>query len=800
MMTVSEIKKIDDKNKRQAGVNALKSEELGPSDIQGLIELLADPYWPVRESASKKLIAVGPKVSSCLVNAISDPSEDIRFWSSQILATIADADAIDLLIKSFASYEENEINMYSARALIKVGSQAAPGLIKALGSPDDLIRLYSLHCLGELKCCEAVNEIQSLLAGDPNFAIRKNAAIALGKIGRPSSVNSLIAAIPDKSWYVRVAATEALGKFKFLGDGGPLAEQGPETSSSGEDLRSKITSSIMASLSDTEARVRETGARVLSGFGGEHIQQQLIKMITGASSEGEKIVAVKCIDDSCSQEALPALFEMLGGKTSFELKKEILKALGRITDPSSKQRLLNAIFDENPEIAVTAVGALFHVRTDHACGALPSLLEDAREEIRCAAVAALGKNDYFDMRHYLYLALEDGSYLVRRQALVSLHSLLGDEVISEVISLIGDTEEFVSSEAISIAAKIKSPDFIPALARAVENGSNRIAYMAFQALGAIGPNAEYAVLKSLDSPNRDICYWAVNALEKTASRNCILPLLEAVKKHSGQQEIVERAIDVLMQFDFDIDVKLFIDVLKNLKSSHSKAIELLGKSAKPDIAVEILPYLNSSEKETRFQTAVALGRLKNSGEEVIGALVEALKDRYWPVRKAAAESLAALGENASQRLKKELERSGANADIVYWALRALADKAEKSSVEVFKKYIDSRSADIKKIIIKGLGRIGDDESVGLLLPFMQSPDDELRFHTVKSLKGCSNSMILNPLVKMMDDGYENVRSFAAIALGNFKCQQAIDALKGALNDKSHWVVKYAKESLSRLLK
>lgn len=796
---VSEIKKIDDRNLRLAAVSSLDVSRLSQSDLQALIELLADPYWPVREAASKKLIATGPAVCASLVNAISDPSEDIRFWSSQILAAISDDNAIKLLIDSFASYEENEINMYSARALVKVGEKAGGHLEAALDSPNDLIRLYSLHCLGELKNAGAVPKIMQLLASDANFAIRRNAAIALGKIGDRSSVNALISAISDKSWYVRIAATEALGRFKFMSD----SEPSPASAEGGEDpagLHDRITSSLLASLSDTEARVRETGARVLSEMGGSAIQRQLIRLLLDSGSEGEKIIAARSIDGSCPEESTPALASILAGTCSPELKKEALKALGRIEGDEAVKIISAFLFDENVEIAITAVAAMFSSRSKAACNALPSLLEDAREEVRCATAAALGRNDYFDMRHYLYTALEDSSNMVRRQALLSLYSLLGEEALSEVINLIEDPDEFVASEAISLAAKIKSPDSIPALARAVEKGSNRLAYMAFQTLASIGPNAEYAVLKYLGSDNRDMCYWAICALEKTATKNCILPLLDAVKKHSGQQEIVEKALEVLAQFDFELDEKFFVDVLKSLKSSHNKAIELLGKSKKRETALEILPYLGSDDRETRFRAAAALGRLANSDDAVTGALVESLKDRYWPVRKAAAESLAALGEKAALRLKKELDRAGANADIVYWALRALAVNAERSSIPIFKKYIDAPGADIKKIIIKGLGKIGDSEAIGLLMPLLKGADSELRFHAVKSLRNCSNPELLEPLIAMMDDEYENVRSFAAIALGNFKSPAAAEALKRALNDKSHWVVKYAKESLSKLLK
>lgn len=801
-LCVSEIRKIDDKNKRLSSIAGLNGDDLSRADVQGLIELLCDPYWPVREAAAKKLISTGPRVCESLVNAISDPNEDIRFWSSQILAAIAGKKAISLLINSLASYEENEINMYSARALIKIGASAAEQLTEALASPVDLIRLYSLHCLGELKSAEAVQTIERLLANDANFAIRKNAAIALGKIGSHSSANALIEAISDKSWHVRVAATEALGKFKFAGE---TPDFHPDKETPGgakkEELKDRITNSILASLSDTEARVRETGAKILGEIGGDRVQQQLIKLLQNSDSEGEKIIAVKSIDSAIALEALPVIASLLEDKNSAELKKEALKTLGRIVNDEAKKYIFESIGSDDPEIVTTAVAALFEHKTPSACDALSVLFEDPREDVRISTAAALGNKDYFDMRHYLYSALEDSSYLVRRQALLSLYSLLGDEAISEVITLINDADEFTASEAIAIAAKIKNPDAIPALARVIETGSNRLAYMAFQTLSAIGISAEYVILNSLDSDNPDICYWAIGTLEKTASKNCVAPLIKTMAKHSARQEIVERALEVLMQFDFEIDEKFFIDILKSLKSSHNKAIELLSKSKSRDIAFELLPYLKSGEKETRFHAARALGRLANDDEKIAFALIESLKDRYWPVRKAAAESLAVLGENAEKSLKKELDQAGANADIVYWALRALAGKAEKSSIPVFKKYIDSKSSDIKKIIIKGLGKIGDDESVELLTQFLQSQDDELRFHTVKSLKNCSNPKILTPLIKMIGDKYENVRSFAAIALGNFKSEPAAaEALKGALGDSSHWVVKYAKESLSKLNK
>jgi len=790
---IAEIKNIDNKNERLSALSEISITGLQTSDIQELIEFFSDPYWPVREAVSKKLLALGPGVSEHLISAISSPNEDIRFWSAQVLSFIADDRAIELLINSFPAYEDNDINLYSARSLIKIGDKSSPHLVASLASQNDLIRLYSVYCLGELAFSDAASPIEKMLLSDANFAVRRNAAVALGKISSRSSIEPLINAISDKSWNVRIAATEALGKFKDFID---------SANSSGAEavaFHDRITNTLLSSLSDTEARVRETGARVLSSFGDKFVEEPLLKLLETSVSDGEKMIAVKSLGELETKNAVYALEGLFGKTDSVELKKEIVMALGRIGDVKSIGVILSAVASENIELSVAGVNSVFLIRDEAVTAELSALLEDAREEVRAAVASALGRTNFIDARKYLYSALEDSSYIVRRQALISLHSILGDEILSDAISLISDPEEMVVIEAISITARIRSIDALPALSKAIERGPNRVAYMAFQALAAIGSGAEYVALRHLASQNRDICYWAIDALEKIGSGNCVEPLIEVIKKRNSEEQIVDRALNVLLQFDFNIDDKFFVEILKSTRISQHKIIEILGKSSNGAIAVEIIPFLHSTDREVRFCAAVSLGRLGNSSDEVVSGLVEALKDKHWPVRKASAESLASLGPKASKRLIAELDRESANADIVYWSLRSLADSGVREAVPSLKKYASSKNADVKKIVIKGFGKIADPDSIDELIKFLNDDNSEIRFHAVKALKDVKDPRVLEHLIKKMNDDYDNVRSFAAIALGNFKDESAANALKKALTDSSHWVVKYARESLSKIL-
>ena len=801
MSRIAEIKNIESKNDRLAAVNEVAIHEMNQAELQELIGLLSDPYWPIREAAAKKLISLGSQVLQHLAGAISATNEDIRFWSAQILSAIADERAINMLIESFASYEESDINIYSAKALVKIGDFAVKPLTAALSSPNDLVRLYSVQCLGELKATESVVKIEELLGSDSNFAVRRNAAIALGRIASPTSVEPLIQAISDNSWNVRVAATEALGFYKNFIEASDSPKNVPAGQS--EDfskLQDKITNTLLASLSDTEARVREAGAKILSNFDNKFIEEPLLRLLESSVSDGEKVIAIRSLGRMRSRPAVSTLEELLGSDITSDLKKEVLSALGQIGSDSSMPLLLSAISGQASDVAICAVCAFIESRSPMVAAELSNILGDSREEVRAAVVTALGHAVYLDSRHYLYTALEDSSYMVRRQALISLYSILGDEILSDVVSMMADPEEIVASEAISIAAKIKSPDAITMLAKVIDRGSNRLSYMAFQALTAIGPESEYAILQYLSSDNRDVCYWAINALEKIGSDACVEPLISVIRNHPGQEEIVDRSLAVLSQFDFHIDEKFFVEILGSMKNSQAKVIEILGKSQNRDLAIDICPYLSSADRDVRFQAASALGRLKNSDDRVVDALIGALRDRHWPVRKASAESLAALGGKATACLIKTLDLQDVNADTAYWSLRALAEAGSAEALPAFGKHIGGANADLKKIIIKGLGKISNSESLESLIKLLYDADSEIRFHAVKALKDSREKQVLPHLLEKMKDSYENVRSFAAIALGNFKCDESVAALKAALTDESHWVIKYARESLSKLSK
>src|SRR5258708_18393569 len=93
---------------------------------------------------------------------------------------------------------------------------AFPDLVRSLKHKDQWRRLKSAQALGDLGDNRAIEALGELIVKDKDENVRSVAAVAMGKIGSPDGVPSLIVALQDNRARVRGAAAQALGD---IGDG-----------------------------------------------------------------------------------------------------------------------------------------------------------------------------------------------------------------------------------------------------------------------------------------------------------------------------------------------------------------------------------------------------------------------------------------------------------------------------------------------------------------------------------------------------------------------------------------------------
>ena len=184
------------------------------------------------------------------------------------------------------------------------------------------------------------------LLGDPQASVRKTAAEALGKIGRPSAEELLVRTLRDSDAGVREAATRALGRLPSLG---------------------METATILTSLlKDSDASVREAAAQALETADNvaalaprlvDHLRDRRVEV---RQSSGHALWLV----DTSSTIVNEALLEATHDQNA-SVRQWAVAALGESGHAGSAPRLVDRlIHDPSEAVRAEAAYRLRYIRDD----------------------------------------------------------------------------------------------------------------------------------------------------------------------------------------------------------------------------------------------------------------------------------------------------------------------------------------------------------------------------------------------------------------------------------------------------
>jgi HEAT repeat protein len=152
------------------------------------------------EQAVHHIASRGASVIPRLVEQLSSPDPDRRWWATAALARIEHADA---RISMTRSLQDPDLSVRQCAALglrQQPSQEAIPALLEALHDPDKLLARLAgdaLIALGTL----AVSPLTEALRDD-HPAVRIEAARALAHIDDPAVIAPLFAALEDQSAFV----------------------------------------------------------------------------------------------------------------------------------------------------------------------------------------------------------------------------------------------------------------------------------------------------------------------------------------------------------------------------------------------------------------------------------------------------------------------------------------------------------------------------------------------------------------------------------------------------------------------
>lgn len=260
-------------------------------DVEGMREMLLESDSPaVRARAAKLLGQVADSsdnesVETLVSVSVTDDDEAVRAAAVEGLDEIGSEAVEQLLVKitgskvqegadwataeKFAkalSSDVPELRMAAASALGKLGEPSAvPTLVKALDDEKPNVRVRCCAALAQLDHPRSVPPLISRLS-DPSGEVRQEAAVALASIGTDQALAALLDMLDDSNTSIRRIAAASLGEAGAVEAVQPLTDALNDESSA---VRSAAVFSIIELLSNAPTqqshRIRETVVSELKG-------------------------------------------------------------------------------------------------------------------------------------------------------------------------------------------------------------------------------------------------------------------------------------------------------------------------------------------------------------------------------------------------------------------------------------------------------------------------------------------------------------------------------------------------------
>lgn len=198
-----------DRSVREAAIEALRS--IGAPAVVALGDCLADPELSVQEAASAVLASIADEcVFDPLVRALHSPDWIVRMHATTAVGRLKDPRSIQSLVPLLQD-RVKAVRQEASSALAAIGGPVVPVLAKAVTHQDWLVRLHAVEALGKTRSPSAVKPLVSTLLSDADSAVREDAVRALGDIGDPDAVDVLFAVLKVPG--LRTLAVEALGRI-----------------------------------------------------------------------------------------------------------------------------------------------------------------------------------------------------------------------------------------------------------------------------------------------------------------------------------------------------------------------------------------------------------------------------------------------------------------------------------------------------------------------------------------------------------------------------------------------------------
>lgn len=614
----------------------MSMENFQPSPEKVLAILQSDDTDALRDAAFSAGDMNLEEAIPLLCQHVSSSNIGIQEAAEYALRKIRGPKAVAALLP-LLSYESASVRNVAMDILREICVDGIESMRHYLTGDDPDIRIFIADILGYCRSHQAAVLLGEAMLKDPEVNVRQQAAVSLGNLAYPESVNDLVQAMQDEEW-VQFSAVEALAKIKdpsaikamvdllpkstmlissaiidALGNMGdvktiPLLFRSLEDVN--EALRHKIVKAIVQILNGTSLSLLSEKAQV-------RLHTYLLDALTDSDDEIQ-MAALKGLSVIGRAEATKNLLQFAVGldpERDPELYEATIRALAAIGYNDTIRDALNST-DEN-----------FIMVAMEAC----QLLEDRRpiEELKkifwrisldlqraaVAEIAQLGNCD--DMAFFLSVMDECKDAEILKSSLVFFGNQDSCQDVDDVVfAQLSHQYQDVKEMALEACINLHSPKLNDNFKQMRLSSDIVDRMMAVYALG------RYSVPQNLEDITEAL------ADEDAAVRRVAV---EAFLNLGGAAErYLPRLLPRLV--DDDKDVRIAI-------------VDLLGQIGTPTVVPHLLSALNDQDEWVKIRAVEALG--ENRIGECVPVLAQMLEQAHPMIAFKIIESLGKIGGNVA---------------------------------------------------------------------------------------------------------------------------------------------------------
>jgi HEAT repeat protein len=686
-------------------------------------------------------------------------------------------------------------------------------------------RLFALAILAAALCCmllapaaahaqEDLDALLQRLPGESTFGRYKVIGL-IGDLGTQEAIRALVAFYPDEE--LRWMAVRQVSQ-----------------------LKEAAVPALLEALRAPSADTVRFAAYTLGEIRAAPAVPALVPLLASPDAEIRQHVAyaLGMIRDKAATDALIGALK----DTDPIVRGYAATALGEIGDPRAKEALLAALRTEDASV-VNMATSLYNLGSTEVVEILIGKLRDRNPNNRLYAIYALGKISDPEMVRPLIEVLgnEEIGWLaakalvnvgqpalqplleslfsenrtVRLYATYALGQIRDPKAARGVLRLLQDPDPLVLDTAAEALIAIGERSIIPAVSQLLRSPLPRVRRRALDVLGGLGDASLADTVSSMiGDPDREVVKSAITALGNIqAATSCQL----ATRLLALPGEDLQDSLRAAFLNMGEPAVTCLTGVLETASGEPlSRAIYLLGKLKAASAVDAIIPRLHDPDPAVRRFAAIALTEIGDPRAEEhlvallrdkdpalrtyaavglmrIDSLIAALKDERtgW----YAEEALTRLDGNVLPQLAEQLK--GPDPVIRESVARVMGEVKDRRAVAPLLEAVQS-AGETGKNSATALIQIADPASVDPLIELLGNQSEEVRLYAAYALGGLMDRRAVPALTRTLTDASSSVRGIAAHALGQIGSRDATAALIAALEDTSAHVRSTAAYALARI--